>query len=268
MWKFGVSSLLRCQYSVNFMNQRFTIHNNKKWTKKTNRYPSKKIDKQRSDPGLRRQARAFDPDGNFEEEDYENEVDILKFDKLYDQHQSFRKDHKETVKMKIVEQKYFKKPQEDKLSWSDKEHIRYLYNTDPKTWTFQMISEHFHVDPKIAKRIATAKWIPKQTKSSERDNQVTATQVAEFVRSKDLPDERRVKPYNSQEMITFAELQKSMGIEQKKEEEIGLKHEAEPMHNPKNDPKVDKLIQFFTEDCPYVWAEKESHPQSKVSVIL
>jgi len=259
MWKFGISSLFKCSCSVNIINQRFASHSNKKWTQKTSKSPKKKFSKQDPDP-RRQKFSAFNPDENFDEEDYENEVDIMKFNKLYDDHQTIRENHKEIVKKKIIQQRYFKTPQEKNLSWSDKEHIRYLYNTDSTTWTFEMIGDHFKIDQDIARRIATAKWIPKQNKSG--DDQISNTQGTEFLKLSD-PNSTKLKPQGLQEMMTFAEQQKSIGVEQKKEEEISLKHEAEPMHNPKNDSEVDRLIQFLSKDHPSVWAKQETDPQSK-----
>lgn len=264
MWKSVTTRLFQCQYSTNFLNQRFASNGNRKWLKKDEKFPYNKSNRRRTDPGLRKQAKALDPHGSFDEEDYENELDIMKVHKLYNQHQSFRQDHKEFVKMKTVQQKYFKIPQERKLSWSDKEHIRYLHNTDPEMWTFEMISDQFNIDQEVAKRIATAKWIPKQNKISTVNNQMSEVQVTES-RNANSP---RLRPRDSQKRMTLTELQRNIGVEQKKEEEIILKHEAEPMHNPENDPKSDILIQFFSKNHPPVWMEKKSNLQPKVCLVF
>jgi len=269
MWKFGIVStgLFRC-CSVNMaISQRFASldKKEKKYPKKTRKFPGKRIANERPATSIGRQPAALDRhDEFFEEDDFDNEVDVLKFDKLYDDHKKFGEERKEMVKMKIVEQKYFRAPQENKLSWSDKEHIRYLHNTDPQTWTFKMISDHFSVNENTARKIASATWIPKKnTKLKEEDNQVSETQVAEFVKLRD-PDACRSKSRDRQEIMTLEELHKSMGMEPKREE-INHKLEAEPIHNLKNDTEADKLIQFLSKDRPCVWAEKrEPYPNLKI----
>jgi len=57
-------------------------------------------------------------------EDLDNEVNVMKFDKLYDTHKEEKEAAKELLQMNIVKQKYFKEFKENTLSWSDKEHIR------------------------------------------------------------------------------------------------------------------------------------------------
>ena len=79
------------------------------------------------DPGMRRQLRNFDGierEKIVEGELIEEEVDAMKFDKLYDMNKEDQEATREQRKMQIVKQKYFKEPQENILSWSDKEHIR------------------------------------------------------------------------------------------------------------------------------------------------
>merc|ERR1712071_509588 len=103
----------------------------------------------------------------------------------------------------------------------------------------------------------------KNTKLKEEDNQVSETQVAEFVKLRD-PDACRSKSRDRQEIMTLEELHKSMGMEPKREE-INHKLEAEPIHNLKNDTEADKLIQFLSKDRPCVWAEKrEPYPNLKI----
>ena len=80
-----------------------------------------------TDPGLRRQLHLMDPFDKAEAilgEDFDNEVDVMKFEKLYDTNKEEKEAAKELLQMNIVKQKYFKEPKEDTLSWSDKEHIR------------------------------------------------------------------------------------------------------------------------------------------------
>lgn len=73
------------------------------------------------------------------------------------------------MKMKIIEKKYFSEENLSKknLSWSDKEHIRYLQNTDPKKWTIEVLADQFKVDEAIIKKIAKANWLPKTPKVLE-----------------------------------------------------------------------------------------------------
>lgn len=80
-----------------------------------------------TDPGLRRQLHLMDPLDKAEViqgEDLDNEINVMKFNKLYDTHKEEKEAAKELLQMNIVNQKYFKESKQNTLSWSDKEHIR------------------------------------------------------------------------------------------------------------------------------------------------
>jgi hypothetical protein len=48
------------------------------------------------------------------------------------------------TQLKIVGHKYFRPEKElNLLTWSEKEQIRYLHNSDEDTWTVEKLSESF-----------------------------------------------------------------------------------------------------------------------------
>lgn len=100
-------------------------------------------------------------------EEIDEEVDIYKYHHLKKLEDQGRERHRDLITMKIVEKKYFNKEQEKILSWSDKEHIRYLHNTDPQKWTYEVLADQFKVDETVIKTIAKAKWLPKKLKLPE-----------------------------------------------------------------------------------------------------
>ncbi|XP_046652466.1 neugrin-like isoform X2 [Daphnia pulicaria] len=228
-------------------------------------------------PGIRRQVEALGEFANqnefAREEDFDDEVNVNKFDKMYDEAQSKKQEIKELVKMKMVKQKYFKDAVEGKtLSWSDKEHIRFLHNSDPQQWTFEMIAEHFRIEPQVAKAIATAKWIPKKTKSEELNlsNPIEIHPLAnvveeqqEITRTSTHPSKSRM--FKENQRVTLQELKKDMGVTEEsivknnfKSTEIDLEPE---------DVSVDKdlVLQYLSSKSPPKWSSQEStHSERKV----
>lgn len=178
-----------------------------------------------TDPGLRRQLHLMDPFDKAEAilgEDFDNEVDVMKFEKLYDTNKEEKEAAKELLQMNIVKQKYFKEPKENTLSWSDKEHIRYLHNTDPEKWTFEIIAEQFKIDFHVAKAVATAKWLPDKPKTKEglisEENLVIADPT-----NQPLIQVESGKDENSRKIMNWKELSKSMGIEEEPVQKVSEK---------------------------------------------
>ena len=229
-------------------------------------------------PGIRRQAEALGDFANhneFErEEDFDDEVNVINFDKMYDKTQSKKQEIKELVKMKMVKQKYFKDSVEEKtLSWSDKEHIRFLHNSDPQQWTFEMIAEHFRIEPHVAKAIATAKWIPKKPKSEEA-NLLSTSEIhplANIVEEQQEITEPSTHSWKSRifkknQRVTLQELKKDMGVT----EECKTKNDFKPkeVDFEPEDVSVDKdlVLQYLSSNSPPKWASQESN-QSERKVV-
>ena len=96
-------------------------------------------------------------------DEMDEELDIFQTHRLYDRHRSDSASRREMIQLKMVGQKYFRPDHsnEKKLTWAEREHIRYLHRTEPDHWTFQMIAEHFDIDFEVAKKISKSNWLPK-----------------------------------------------------------------------------------------------------------
>lgn len=233
------------------------------------------------DPGIRRQTKALgefsNPNELSREEDFDDEVNVMKFDKMYDETLNTKQEIKELVKMKIIKQKYFKDSAEEKtLSWSDKEHIRFLHNSDPDQWTFEMIAEHFRIEPHVAKAIATAKWIPHKPKSEET-SLPSPTEIYPLANIEEQQQEITKPPLKSRmfkenQRVTLQELKKDMGLTE--ESIIGTQSIIENDSKPKRteyepeDVSGDKdlVLQYLSGKSPSKWASQESNPsESKIT---
>ena len=233
------------------------------------------------DPGIRRQTKALgefsNPNELSREEDFDDEVNVMKFDKMYDETLNTKQEIKELVKMKIIKQKYFKDSAEEKtLSWSDKEHIRFLHNSDPDQWTFEMIAEHFRIEPHVAKAIATAKWIPHKPKSEET-SLPSPSEIYPLANIEEQQQEITKPPLKSRmfkenQRVTLQELKKDMGLTE--ESIIGTQSIIENDSKPKRteyepeDVSGDKdlVLQYLSGKSPSKWASQESNPsESKIT---
>jgi hypothetical protein len=229
------------------------------------------------DPGIRRQANAIqefsNPNEFSKEDDFDDEVNVMKFDKLYDDAQSKKSDIKELVKMKMVKQKYFKDSVEEKtLSWSDKEHIRFLHNSDPQQWTFEMIAEHFRIEPHVAKAVATAKWIPQKSKSEETSLPSPSeiyplAKVAEEQQEIPISSSSQFKSriFKENQRVTLQELKKDMGLTN----EAIIRNSSKPktVDFEPEDVSVDKdlVLQYLSGQSPSKWVSQEFN-QSELKI--
>lgn len=131
-------------------------------------------------------------------------MDIYKYHHIKKLEEQEREKYKEFLKFKIVERKYFKKESEKVLSWSDKEHIRYLHNTDPQKWTHEVLSDQFQVEPRYIKAISKAKWIPKKSIEHEetlKEGNSSLLLKESFIEdSKATPKEKQKLSYETQKM--------------------------------------------------------------------
>ena len=235
-----------------------------------------KNQKIKKDPGIRRQVRAVeefsDPNKFPSEEELDEEVDVLKFDKLYDKSQQTKSQVREMVQLKMVQQKYFKEGnRENILSWSDKEHIRYLHNSDPQQWTFEMIAEQFRIDPQVAKAVATAKWIPKKPQKTEgipinSEEIYPLENVNDENQINEPPAMKHSASSNSKKPLTWRELRASMGDP---EDAVNSAKHSEPARvEPEELVDKDMIFQYLSHGSPVKWANDNSRtePQSKEDV--
>ncbi|XP_021936285.1 uncharacterized protein LOC110837925 isoform X2 [Zootermopsis nevadensis] len=66
------------------------------------------------------------------------------------------------TQLKIVGRKYFK-PEKgiNLLTWSEKEQIRYLHDSDQDTWTVEKLAESFPASEMIIMKVLKSKWRPR-----------------------------------------------------------------------------------------------------------
>ncbi|XP_014283861.1 neugrin [Halyomorpha halys] len=63
--------------------------------------------------------------------------------------------------LKKIERKFFRKePYPNFLTWSEKEQIRFLYNSDSTTWSLDKLSECFPATADIIKKLIKSQWKP------------------------------------------------------------------------------------------------------------
>ena len=66
------------------------------------------------------------------------------------------------LKKKIVERKYFKKPQEvNLLTWKAKEQIRFLHNEFPEEWTPEQLAESFPISLEGVHQLLNSSYTPR-----------------------------------------------------------------------------------------------------------
>ncbi|XP_059352323.1 neugrin-like [Daphnia carinata] len=213
------------------------------------------------DPGIRRQAKMLeefsDPNIVLREEELDGEVDVVKFDKVYDKYQQDKHDLKELNKLRIVKQKYFKDtPEEKTLTWSDKEHIRFLHNSDPQQWTIEMIAEHFRIEPHVAKAVASAKWIPKKSKLQEEISS-NSNEIYPSVYGKREQQTTERQSFGDKETVTWQEVAKDMGVRG----DVVNRNESKskPASVELEDAGVDKdlVLQYLSHGSPSKWASRK-----------
>lgn len=91
------------------------------------------------------------------EEEFENmnfdelETDFMHVGKMHEEYENEVEMFREKEKRWIIKQKYFKESTPNFLTYSEKQQIKYLNNTDPDTWTIEKLSEGFPALPSVIK---------------------------------------------------------------------------------------------------------------------
>lgn len=114
--------------------------------------------------GFRRQKKEF---GDLWEDDPESiyEADFSKAPNVMREHENEMERHREKVKLKMIERKYFRiKKQPSFLTWAEKEQIRHLHQQDPEEWNIERLSESFPATVDTILKIIKAKWTPNNMK--------------------------------------------------------------------------------------------------------
>lgn len=75
------------------------------------------------------------------------------------------------VRQKTIQRKYFKSrglEEENLLTWSMKEQLKYLHSTDPDRWTPEVLSDSFPISPEGVARLLHSRWVPKSEAERQR----------------------------------------------------------------------------------------------------
>ncbi|KAK3895326.1 hypothetical protein Pcinc_000955 [Petrolisthes cinctipes] len=91
------------------------------------------------------------------------------------------------IRRKTIEHKYFKKykPKEENfMTWSMKEQLRYLHSTDPDAWTPEVLSKAFPTSPQGAKKLLNSKWVPRDESAIKRHDLTAAANWKKHMKGK------------------------------------------------------------------------------------
>ncbi|KAG0729418.1 Neugrin [Chionoecetes opilio] len=82
------------------------------------------------------------------------------------------------LRHKTIQHKYFKSwntNEENLLTWSMKEQLKYLHSSDPAQWTPDVLSKSFPISPEGVVRLVKTHWVPKsETERQKHDQAVVA----------------------------------------------------------------------------------------------
>lgn len=107
--------------------------------------------KREIDPGIRLQKKMLENEDINQIDMEELEGNFMDLDMTYNDHTQQMENIQEKEKYLIVKRKYFKEKVPNFLTYSDKQQIKYLYNTDPEMWTIEKLSEGFPALPDTIK---------------------------------------------------------------------------------------------------------------------
>ncbi|GAB0092295.1 uncharacterized protein DMENIID0001_072850 [Sergentomyia squamirostris] len=96
------------------------------------------------------------------EEDFES--DFMNVHKVHKQYVEESKEHQEKLSYWITRDKYFKVKQDNFLTWSEKEQIRFLHRDSPSEWTVEKLAESFPAGIVTIEKILKASWLPRDDK--------------------------------------------------------------------------------------------------------
>ncbi|KAI5651316.1 neugrin domain-containing protein [Phthorimaea operculella] len=119
-----------------------------------------------ANPGLQKRIDAFREEGmRIEDEDAEefveaSESDFYNVGEAYNAHLNENLAGKLEKRHHIIKEKYFKENMPNLLTWSEKEQIRHLAQTQPDEWTPERIAESFPVTVPVVKKLLKYAWKP------------------------------------------------------------------------------------------------------------
>lgn len=133
-------------------------------------------------PGIQKRLKIFRNENpeveslNLNESQLEdNECDFFGASHTHLQHEKENTKLKKLIEFKRIERKFFspiKHP--NLLTWSEKEQIKYLFNSDPSTWTPEKLALSFPATIDTIKKVLKSQWAPKnQERIKEHDEKVS-----------------------------------------------------------------------------------------------
>uniref|UniRef100_A0A1B0DDQ9 Uncharacterized protein n=1 Tax=Phlebotomus papatasi TaxID=29031 RepID=A0A1B0DDQ9_PHLPP len=105
------------------------------------------------------------------EEDFES--DFMNVGEMHKKYKEEERWHREKVAYWITRDKYFKVKQQNFLTWSEKEQIRFLNRDSPSEWTAEKLADSFPADLLTIKKVLKSNWLPgNEQRILKHDNQV------------------------------------------------------------------------------------------------
>lgn len=105
------------------------------------------IEKQKIDPGIRKQSALLEGDVELDALEEHLESDFMNVGLSHREHSKEMSKYKVNLQHDIIKQKYFKESYPNFLTWSDKKQIQFLHNSDPEEWSIEKLSEGFPALP-------------------------------------------------------------------------------------------------------------------------
>jgi neugrin len=125
-------------------------------------------------PGIKRRIKQQTVDSNLTPDAFEEaESDFSQVHLMHRQYGNETEEYKEKIKSLIVRNKYFNVKFPNLLTWSEKEQIRFLHNSDKEEWTVARLADSFPADVFTIKKIIKSKWTPtNQARMAKHDDLV------------------------------------------------------------------------------------------------
>lgn len=102
----------------------------------------------------------------------EFEGDLFQAHKSHRQFEEESIRHKEKIKEKIIERKYFKPSERHNfLTWAEKEQIRHLFATARDEWPIERLAESFPATTEVILKLVKNKWQPDSSQRIEKHDE-------------------------------------------------------------------------------------------------
>lgn len=118
-----------------------------------------------ANPGIGHRMKIFEKDQVNEFDDLEDmESDFMNIHKSHKVVRNELAEHQDKLGSWIVKDKYFKSPSLNLLTYSEKEQIRHLHDSDREEWTPEKLAASFPATEETIGKIIKAKWLIRDAK--------------------------------------------------------------------------------------------------------